>query len=101
MSDEDTSLPLKKVTRDRLRTFGGKGESWDKLLNKLMDELYIRSDGFYLIQFDIGASEFGKIDVLVKNGVPTRAIMDMGSIPEWKRVKLYELVELDDHMNGN
>lgn len=93
MSEEDTSIPLKKVTRDKLRTFGGKGESWDKLLIKLMDELYIRSDGFYPIRFDIGPSEFGKIDVLVKDGVPARAIMDMGSIPEWKREKLYELAK--------
>jgi hypothetical protein len=92
-NSEDTSIPLKKSTRERLGTFGNKNESWDRLLNRLMDELYVRSDGCYLIQFDIGASEFGKIDVLVKNGVPTRAIMVMGSIPEWKREKLSELAK--------
>ena len=36
---EDTTIPLKKVTRDRLRTYGMKGATWDKLLNDLMDEV--------------------------------------------------------------
>lgn len=36
---EDTTLPLKKGTKERLGTFGNKNESWDKLLNRLMDEI--------------------------------------------------------------
>lgn len=34
-----TTIPLVKPTRDRLRVFGRKGESWDSLLNRLMDEV--------------------------------------------------------------
>ena len=36
---EDTSIPLKKSTRERLGTFGNKNESWDKVLNRLMNEI--------------------------------------------------------------
>lgn len=32
-----TTIPLKKATRDRLRAFGRKGESYDALLHRLMD----------------------------------------------------------------
>lgn len=92
-----TTISISTETRDRLRPFGEKGESWTTLLNRVMDELYIRSDGFYKIPFDIGPSRFGEIEVLVQNGVPVRAIMDMGSILKWKRKKLYELA--DDEIN--
>ncbi|MDD4377748.1 MAG: hypothetical protein PHH48_06400 [Eubacteriales bacterium] len=37
--EDDTSIPLKKTTRERLGTFGNKNESWDRLLNRLMDKL--------------------------------------------------------------
>ncbi|HWG89419.1 MAG TPA: hypothetical protein VNZ52_01080 [Candidatus Thermoplasmatota archaeon] len=33
-----TTVPLTKKTRDRLKALGRKGESWDALLNRLMDE---------------------------------------------------------------
>ena len=32
-----TTIPLTKPTRDRLRGLGKKGESYDQLLNRLMD----------------------------------------------------------------
>jgi hypothetical protein len=32
-----TTIPLSKQTRDRLRALGKKGESYDTLLNRLMD----------------------------------------------------------------
>ena len=35
---ELTTIPIQKLTRDRLRNVGRKGESWDKLLNRLLDE---------------------------------------------------------------
>lgn len=34
---EITTIPLRKNTRDRLRSLGRKGESYDTLLNRLMD----------------------------------------------------------------
>lgn len=35
---EITTIPLTKRTRDRLRALGRKGESYDALLNRLMDD---------------------------------------------------------------
>jgi hypothetical protein len=32
-----TTIPLSKQTRDRLRALGRKGETYDELLNRLMD----------------------------------------------------------------
>lgn len=32
-----TTIPLLKPTRDRLRAMGRKGESYDRLLHRLMD----------------------------------------------------------------
>lgn len=32
-----TTIPLSKRTRDRLRGLGKKGETYDELLNRLMD----------------------------------------------------------------
>lgn len=32
-----TTLPVRKTTRDRLRTFGRKGESYDEILRRLME----------------------------------------------------------------
>lgn len=32
-----TTIPLTKATRDRLRALGRKGESYDTLLNRMMD----------------------------------------------------------------
>jgi hypothetical protein len=34
---ELTTLPVKKVTRDRLKSFGVKGESYDTILVRLME----------------------------------------------------------------
>lgn len=34
---EITTIPLSKATRDRLRALGKKGESYDTLLNRMMD----------------------------------------------------------------
>lgn len=36
---EETSIPLKKSTRARLKKYGQKGVTYDKLLNDLMDEV--------------------------------------------------------------
>ena len=32
-----TTLPVRKPTRDRLRSFGMKGESYDEILQRLME----------------------------------------------------------------
>jgi hypothetical protein len=32
-----TTLPVRKATRDRLRAFGQKGESYDEILRRLME----------------------------------------------------------------
>ncbi|HEV8360138.1 MAG TPA: hypothetical protein VGR28_06760 [Candidatus Thermoplasmatota archaeon] len=37
--DQLTTIPLRKATRDRLKDFGGKGETYDTILNRLMDAL--------------------------------------------------------------
>lgn len=34
-----TTIPLTKATRDRLRSAGKKGESYDTLINRLLDAL--------------------------------------------------------------
>lgn len=36
---EITTIPLTKRTRDRLRSIGRKGESYDTLLNRMIDQL--------------------------------------------------------------
>jgi len=36
---EETSIPIKKSTRERLKKYGQKGATWDKLLNDLMNEV--------------------------------------------------------------
>lgn len=33
-----TSIPLKKETRDKLRRYGKKGETWDELISRLLSE---------------------------------------------------------------
>jgi hypothetical protein len=35
--DGVTTIPLRRGTRDRLRGLGKKGESYDQLLNRMMD----------------------------------------------------------------
>lgn len=35
---EKTSIPLLKLTRDRLKKEGIKGETWDDLINRILDE---------------------------------------------------------------
>ncbi len=37
MMQDRTTLPLRKATRDRLRSFGRKGESYDDILRRLME----------------------------------------------------------------
>src|SRR2546428_11675717 len=37
MMQERTTLPVRKATRDKLKTFGGKGESYDGILRRLME----------------------------------------------------------------
>jgi len=37
MMQERTTLPVRKTTRDRLRTYGRKGESYDEILRRLME----------------------------------------------------------------
>ena len=34
---EITSIPLKKMTRDQLKTFGQKGETYDEVIQKLIE----------------------------------------------------------------
>jgi len=34
----ETSIPLDKITRDRLKSFGKKGETWIVLINRILDE---------------------------------------------------------------
>ena len=36
---DKTTIPVKKSTRDRVKSMGKKDESYDKLLNRFMDEL--------------------------------------------------------------
>ena len=36
---EETSIPIKKSTRERLKKYGQKGATWDKLLNDLVNEV--------------------------------------------------------------
>lgn len=38
MRKDYTQFSVARSTRERLRTFGRKGETWDELLNRLMDE---------------------------------------------------------------
>jgi predicted CopG family antitoxin len=39
MSDEDlTTIQLKKKTRERLKKEGDKGESYDDVINRILDE---------------------------------------------------------------
>lgn len=37
--DAITTIPLRKATRDRLKELGAKGETYDAILNRLMDAL--------------------------------------------------------------
>lgn len=41
-----TTIPLSKQTRDRLRALGRKGETYDGLLNRLMDVYVTRTVEF-------------------------------------------------------
>jgi len=45
--DELTSIKLRRETRDRLRSLGRKGESYDQIINKLIE--------FYLERCNIDA----------------------------------------------
>jgi len=38
---DKTTIPIKKITRDRIKSYGKKGESWDDLMNRIMDEISI------------------------------------------------------------
>ena len=37
MMHERTTLPVRKTTRDRLKSYGMKGESYDEILRRLME----------------------------------------------------------------
>ncbi len=37
-----TSIPLSKETREKLRRYGKKGETWDQLINRILDEVLPR-----------------------------------------------------------
>jgi len=37
-----TSIPLRKETREKLRRYGKKGETWDHLINRILDEVLPR-----------------------------------------------------------
>ena len=40
MSDKElTTITLTKNTRTRLKGYGNKGETWDELVNRILDEL--------------------------------------------------------------
>lgn len=45
-----TTIPLSKKTRDRLRALGRKGETYDELLNRLMDAYGSRTVEFETIE---------------------------------------------------
>ena len=34
-----TTITVKKSTKERLRKFGGYGDTWDKIINRILDEL--------------------------------------------------------------
>jgi hypothetical protein len=34
----ETSIPLDRATRDRLKSYGKKGETWIELINRILDE---------------------------------------------------------------
>jgi len=36
---EKTTIPIKKATRDRLRKYGSKGETWDDIVNIICDNI--------------------------------------------------------------
>jgi hypothetical protein len=38
-ADALTTIQLRKATRDRLKQFGGKGETYDEILNRMMDRI--------------------------------------------------------------
>lgn len=38
LDEELTTITLKKKTRDQFRKVGNKGESWDDLINRVLDE---------------------------------------------------------------
>jgi hypothetical protein len=42
MSDELTSIKLKKETRDVLKSVGKKGETYDDIINRLLDRVLRR-----------------------------------------------------------
>jgi hypothetical protein len=37
--DAITTIPLRKATRDRLKQLGAKGETYDAILNRLIDRM--------------------------------------------------------------
>lgn len=45
-----TTIPLTKETRDRLRALGMKGETYDQLLNRLMDVYVNRTATFERVE---------------------------------------------------
>ena len=37
--NEKTTIPVSKKVRERLKKYGNKGETYDELLNRLLDEV--------------------------------------------------------------
>jgi hypothetical protein len=42
---EETSITCHRDTKERLERYGNKGETWDELLNRIMDEAGVPNDG--------------------------------------------------------
>lgn len=58
-----TTIPLKKNTRDKLKKFGQKGETYDSVLNKLIS--IAEQHEFYLKQkSNLDEEEFTLIDAI-------------------------------------
>lgn len=45
-----TTIPITKTTRDRLRGIGRKGETWDALVNRLVDVYVNRTVEFEKVE---------------------------------------------------
>jgi hypothetical protein len=52
-----TTIPLQKSTRDRLKALGNKGETYDELVNRLIDR-YLEAEQAP----DVGEVEFDPVD---------------------------------------
>ena len=74
-NNELTSIPLSKKTRDRLSDFGKKGETYDQILNTLMDF------------FQENKIEWGEVMITSINGLRELMKMKISGIPLPKNYK--------------